>query len=598
MTWFAVAFAAVAAPPPAAADATATEIERLVAALGDDDYAVRETAAARLQELGPRSADALLTAAETSGDLEVALRARWLADAIPPTSPQDPPRVTAELQGYGRADVATKFAIMRRLLRLEGDAGIEPLARLVRLDRSPVAARMAAALLVREWRPGDPFWPQLRPAIRAGLQESGRPAARFLRAVVAAGEATDPAAAGQAATAAADALSLLERAGADRAGEDPDAVESAATTLWIFRRCLIDLQLAAGRRREAVEGVRQMLTSGWRAAADDRDDVTAANLIWAVEHGLPEAVDLLEARWPALAIDQPATAYAAAVALAARGDKERAERLATTAFKAGDGPAAGGFTARLRAGILLAKWGAVEWARREYRALLDDPQAPDGEFALGGILCSEFLHDLGHDDEAADVLRRVVDGREGGVAAAEAMLRQLDRDPDAIRARAAFFASCAAAARGDAAGRRRLVDEAVRHHGRDVDALIALYEATAGDPRARADALARVERALEKIDEEIANEPDEANGYNEYAWLVANTEGDVAKAIRYSKQSLEMAFDNSSYLDTLAHCLSAAGDHAAAVRTQSIAHRLEPHNRTILRNLERFRGRAAVAPRP
>jgi hypothetical protein len=598
MTWIAVAVAAAAVPRPAAADATATEIGRLVAALGDDDYAVRESAAARLEALGPRSADALLTAAETSGDLEVALRARWLADAIPPTSPEDPPAVAAELHRYGRADTATKFAIMRRLLRLDGDAGIEPLARLVRLDRSPEAARMAAALLVREWRPGDPLWQPLRPLIGAGLGESGRPAARFLRAVVAAGDVADPAAAGQAATEAADALALLERAGDRPAGEDPDAVDSAATTLWIFHRGLVDLQLAAGRRREAMEGMRQMFAAGWRSATDDGDDATAANLIWAVEHGLPEAVDLLEARWPGLAIDPPATAYAAAVALAARGDKERAEQLATSAFKAGDGPAAGGFTARLRAGILLAKWGAVEWARREYRALLDDPQAPDGEFALGGILCSEFLHDLGHDDEAADVLRRVVDGRDGGVAAAEAMLRQLDRDPDAIRARAAFFASCAAAARGDAAGRRRLVEEAVRHHGRDVDALIALYDATAAEPAARVDAKARVERALERIDDEIANEPDEANGYNEYAWLVANTEGDVAKAIRYSKQSLEMTFDNSSYLDTLAHCFSAAGDHPAAIRTQSLAHRLEPHNRTILRNLDRFRGRAAAAARP
>lgn len=106
---------------------------------------------------------------------------------------------------------------------------------------------------------------------------------------------------------------------------------------------------------------------------------------------------------------------------------------------------------------------------------------------------------------------------------------------------------------------------------------------------------ARVARALEQIDEEIQALPQEANGYNEYAWLVANTEGDFKKAIRYSTRSLEMAFDNPSYLDTLAHCRFAAGDRAAAVRIQSLAQRLEPHSRTILRNLERFR---AAASRP
>ena len=342
-----------------------------------------------------------------------------------------------------------------------------------------------------------------------------------------------------------------------------------------------------------------MFAAGWQRAGADEDgaDTTAGTLIWAVEHGLPEAVELLEARWPGLTIDRPVTAYAAAVALAARGDRERAERLAESAFKAGT-DAAGDFTARLRAGLLLAKWGATEWASREYRALLDDPQTPLGEFALTSILHAEFLHDLGRDDEAADVLRRVFDGRAEGAATAEETLRRLERDPSGIRSRAAFFASCAAADRGDAAGRMRLVEEAIRHNGRDVDALIALYEISAATPREQAEARARVERALQRIDDEIAALPEDANGYNEYAWLVANTEGDVKKAIRYSKKSLDISFDNPSYLDTLAHCASAAGDHAAAVRIQTRAQRLEPHSRTIGRNLERFRARAAAPARP
>ena len=40
--------------------------------------------------------------------------------------------------------------------------------------------------------------------------------------------------------------------------------------------------------------------------------------------------------------------------------------------------------------------------------------------------------------------------------------------------------------------------------------------------------------------------------------------------------------------DSLAHCHAAAGRHAAAVRTQRLAKRYEPHNQTIQRNLERF----------
>ena len=595
MSVIAVALSALAGPAAAAVDDAGAEIGRLIAALGDADYAVRETAAAKLATLGPAAVDALLTAAETSGDLEVTLRARWLADSIPPTSPRDPPAVTAELQRYARADLPRRFQIMRRLLRLDADAGIEPLARLVRLEREPDAARLAAALLVGEWRPADPAWERIRPSIAAGVGESGRPAARFLRAVVASSAGADPV---RAADEAAAALELLERADARHADGDGD--DSKAALLLIFRRGLVDLLLAAGRRPQALEAMRPMLAAD-REKDDDDDkdgaDRTTANLIWAVEHGLPEAVDLLADRWPGLAIDQPVTAYAAAVAVAARGDRDRAERLAEAAFNAGKAEV-GGVGNRLRTSLLLAKWGATDWAVREYQTLLDDPQTPAGEFALAGILFSEFLHDLGRDDEAAEVLRRVVGGRDAGAAEAEEILHRLDREPNAIRARASFFASCAAAARGDKAGRRRLVEEAMRHHGREVDALIALYEISAGEPEQRAEATARVERALDRIENEIQALPDDANGYNEYAWLVANATGDLRKAVRYSKKSLDLSFDNPSYLDTLAHCQFAAGDHAAAVRTQALAQRLEPHNRTIRRNLERFRSHANPPVRP
>ena len=597
-SWIAVVlFAAAAARPAAAADATAEDIARLVAALGDPDYAVRERAAGQLEALGPRSADALLTAAETSTDLEVALRARALAEAIPPTSPSDPPEVAAELRRYGTADYATRSRIMHRLLRLDDDAGIEPLARIVRLDRSANGARLAAALLAREYRPDDPFWPLVRPRIAAGLGASGRPAARFLRALVTASAAATPQAAAVAVDDAAAALEVLAGSRGDEDDPSGDAESDAAVRL-VLQRCLVDLELAAGRRDAALQRLRRMFAEGWSRedAEDEGATATAANLIWAVEHGLPEAVELLEDRWAGLAIDDDVTAYAAAVALAARGERDRAARLADKAFDAAqrDGD---GFTARLRNGMLLAKWGATDWAIREYRAVCDDPQSPAIEFMLVGISFSELLHDLGRDDEAAEVLRSVADARGAGADEAADLLRRLERDPALIRARAAYFASCAAAARGDLVGRRRLLEEALQRPAREVDALIARYESSADDAAARADTRLLVARTLERIEDEIQALPEEPNGYNEYSWLVANTEGDVKKAIRYSKKSLDMSPDNASYLDTLAHCRFAAGDRAAAVRIQSLAHRQEPHNRTILRNLERFRaGAAAAAP--
>ena len=584
-----------ARPAVADVDVSPADIDRLIAALGDPDFDVREAAAARLAAIGPRSIDALLAAAETSADLEVALRAGWLAGEHPLEAAADPAVVRAELRRYARTDAAARGPILQRLLRLDDDAGIEALARIVRLDRSTAGSRRAAALLVREFARDDPAWPLLRPRIAAGIGAGIRPAVRFVRAVVEGTGAPPPAVIARAADEAAAALDLLERA-PPAVDETGSAAAADASALVVMRRCLVELEMLAGRRDRALEHIRRLFTTAWEESRGDDDaDATAVNLVWAVEHGLPEAVDLLEARWPGLEIDDAVAAYAAAVALAARGDRDRAARLADAAHAA---DAAAGFVARFRNGLMLAKWGATEWAIREYRAVCDDPQAAAAEFALAGISFAELLHDLGRDVEAAEVLRRVADGRDDGPGEAERALRQLDRDPALIRARAAYFAACAAAARGDLPARDRLLDDALQRPAREVDALIARYQAAAGDAAKRAAARDLVARTLERIDDEILALPEDPNGYNEYAWLVANTEGDVQKAIRYSRRSLELGGENSSYLDTLAHCRFAAGDQAAAIRIQSLARRLEPHSRTIRRNLDRFRAAATgpVAP--
>jgi hypothetical protein len=602
---------ASAGATPVAEQATAERITALVRQLGEAEYAVRENAAARLVELGAAAADALLTAAETSGDVEVALRARWLVEAVPAAlgAPGDPPAVTALLDQVTSRAGADRVRVLLRLLRLDDDAGIAPLARIARLERTTSFSRLAARLLVREWLPDDPFWPSVAPRIVAGVGSSERPAPRFLRALVAFSAATTPEDRQRHVAEAETALALLDGttssdqrpAAADDEGEADEAaalgVAGNADTVRDLRRCLVAMQVAAGMRDAAlVQAARLLGVHEPGASRDDaapgRDATIAEDMVWLTERGLPEAVTLLDRRWPALDIDDPLAAYAAALALSRAGDRPRAEALAEAArglLRRGQTP----FATRIRATLRLVRWGGVDWAIREYDALLADPTLPAEEFAWASVLYSEFLHDLARDDRAAEILQPIITGREGRVGEeAERVLPRLDRDPRTATSRMLYFRSCAAADRGDAAGRRRLLEEALQAHPRDVDVLIAIYHLPDSSPQQRGLAQALVGKALARIDEEIQALPDDANGYNEYAWLVSNTEGDVAKATRYSRRSLEAAFDNPSYLDTLAHCQAAAGDFARAVRTQSLARRFEPHNRTIERNLRRFQAQA------
>ena len=604
---------AVDRPSPAAA------VSDLIRDLGSSDYAVREQATMGLERLGADAVDALLAAAELSGDLEVTLRARWLVQSLPLAAPHDTPAAAELIARYERGGAATRRRIAHRLLRLEGDAGIEPLARLARLDRDAAQARLAAALLAREWRPGDPYWPGIADRITAGIGASTRPAARFLRALVTFSRADQPAAATDALAEAAAMLAILDRAagrgppatGAAAAAADdaleaivveeespddqPAVADGESASLRTLRRCLIEMLVTADRRDDArVQAASLFAAAAAGEAAAEADTRIAADLVWLAERGLPEAVLLLEGRWPSLTPDAPVAAYAAALAVRRTGAAERAAAIAERAFEQ-PRLVADEFTRRIQAALLLVKWGAADWAEREYMALVTDERTPAAEFALASILFAEFLHDQGNDARAAVVLGPVITGRDGRANEdGDRILPRLERDPASVASRKLYFEACDAAASGRPADGRRLLGAAVQTYPKDVDALIALYRHEDNTPEERAEVAARVARALRQIDDEIQALPDDPNGYNEYAWLVSNTEGDVAKALRYARLSLQKSFDSASYLDTLAHCQAAAGDAAGAVRTQSLALRMEPHNRTILRNLLQFQARAAA----
>ena len=569
------------------------EIERLVTELGNPDYAVRETASDRLASLGHDAADALLTAAEVSDDLELALRARWLADPGSPLRDSDPAEVRRLLEDLAKAVGSERIRIMHQLLRLPDDAGIEPLARLVRLEPTAAGSRVAAALLADEWRPDNPYWPGMAARILAGLGASERPASRFLRGFVAHTTATPNAAAAAGLEACRAALAILDR-GLDeppRDEEQPDAAE-VTESHRVFRRLLVELLARAGRRDDALAAARRLLPSRRQDAAIDPDKQAALELHWLADHGLPDAVDLVADR---LATENagPLLLYAAAFArrVGEPADPTAAALLATrarrrlAAIDGGDRE-----RAQLIAAITLAEWAAFDWVDEVYADLLGDPGTSAERRVQAVILHSELLHEQGRDAEAAAALATIMDPATGQ---AERAALLFNRNAESLRSRMLYFAACA---EPDPAASRRLLEAALRSYARDVDALIAIYRLADNTPEQQAEAVARIGRALSQIEEDIEAVPGDPNGKNEYAWLVANTVGDLEKATRYSRASLELSPDSGSFLDTLAHCHAAAGNLDRALRTQWLALKTDPHSPMIRRNYERFLALAAGDP--
>ena len=577
----------------------AARLAALVEQLGDANYGRRHAAMRELEQVGGAAIDQLLEAAEQSSDLEIALRARWLVHAIPLSRPHDPAAVIGLLDDYKSAALSKRVTIMHRLLRLDDAAGIEPLSRLIRLEQSPAAARVAAALLAREWSPGDPFFRRMIPLIREGLGTSKRPAAALLLAVADLEDGR--------LSAIDDLASAREQlqAAAVEAGNMPvpalDASDEAAdlssgltdSTNRVFNRLYLKALVAANRHPVALQLAAAMLAK----SREGKGDEAAAFLAWCVEHDLAEVVDELTFTAAGTVDDDLYLSFAAAVALTATGQADRGQQAATAASRL----AAGESIERLQVAVMLAKWGATDWATREYAAVVDDPQAQAIEFVLTAVMFSEFLHDQGLEDEAAAALASIFKPRPGLNVEPDTVLRQLDREPASTRSRMLYFEAEAAAARGELGLQRQKLEESIRTSPKDVDALIALHNLADGTPLQRQAVRRQIDAALAQIEQVITAKPDEPNGYNEYAWLAANTADDtsppdrLAKATRYSQRSLELAFDNASYLDTLAHCHAAEGNFDRAIRAQSLAARYEPHNNTIRRNLERFQALAAAA---
>jgi tetratricopeptide (TPR) repeat protein len=119
---------------------------------------------------------------------------------------------------------------------------------------------------------------------------------------------------------------------------------------------------------------------------------------------------------------------------------------------------------------------------------------------------------------------------------------------------------------------REELELAIRLDPSDADVLIAMYRVPDADEKFRRTTLAKIRELLRQFQDQIDDDPSDPTPYNQWAWLVSNTEGDYQQAVRYSHRSLELNSNGesaaASYLDTLGRCYYAAGDYENALKYQ------------------------------
>jgi Flp pilus assembly protein TadD len=289
--------------------------------------------------------------------------------------------------------------------------------------------------------------------------------------------------------------------------------------------------------------------------------------------------------------------YAYAQACAALGDTARAEQVAQRAWSLQPDDS----TAHYLVAGQLSRRGLFDWSEREYRRLIElSPSADEPmqqPYALSSRLrLAETMHDQGRELPAAEVLDGLValmDDKEGGAQVKKVLMETLVRDPEGIRSRAQYFRALHLLTEGRREEALARLEQGVKEDFADADVLISLYELGADDPGLRSRTMAQVAKAVAEYRLDIERMPQDHQGYNQLAWLLANTGGGAAEAIALSHRSLELSPDTASYLDTLAHCYAANHDFENAVKHQTRAAELDPHSGLIRKKLDVFRQAAA-----
>jgi tetratricopeptide (TPR) repeat protein len=568
----------------AAADEATPTIERLIAELGDDDYAVRSRAEEQLLRMGPTAFDAL-TAAADSKDLEIADRVQYIIQRLQMqwVHRDDPSEVRRVLARFGAESEETRLERVEELARLEDGAGGAALCRIARFDSSPLVSRHAATGILKLDLSADERR-AVATAWKAELGKSDRPPVLWIELYLR--ELDDP------------VRAIAEWAAANEAELEVHKREKALTDRFTVR-ALLDRQLERchelNLREETRAALMAVIDSYYDANEPDRRD---AGLVWAMrwimDHKRWDALEPLEDKFEHNFKKNRFLLYNLAAAMADAGRDERATEFAEQAFNL----SAEDDDIRVAiAGVLAQQLGRLDWAEREYRRIIEKYPAIDKNGMEARSDLAIWLHDRDDFQAAADLLAEFCDAIDADAQARRRLIAEIDDDPNMGRGRAAvrgvearryFYLACVDEQRKDYEAQRTHLTQAAEKYDEDPDILIALYRLPGGTDDQRQAVTASIRRVAGDFQQQINDYPTLPGVYNQWAWLIANTEGDQKKAVEYSLKSLELAPDEPSYLDTLGRCYYAVGDYEKAVKSQRKAVELAPHYRVMQRQLALF----------
>jgi tetratricopeptide (TPR) repeat protein len=615
-----------AAPPPATRSLPRdSDVPALIQQLGHPSFAARVRARESLERLGLQAFDDL-HAAQYHADSEIAMTARYLVSSllVSWSTESDPQAVREALDEYGAKSESERQNRMDRLAELPDRQGLAALTRLARFETSLRLSREAALAIMRAPMSDDPA---IRSAeadmIQNALGANNRQAAQWLRVYA------EDLRQGDFNADAWRSLIAEQRVAVDAGA---DITTSRPAVLELVRVCATRAA-GAGQRVNALE-----IAGAHLDLIPPKSGELIDACSWAIDNRLHPIVLKIKSLHPDLFARHPILLYGAAEATLAGGDggdanagdvppdspvAQAAEKLAMQASAIDPLPLHGSEQAaklspkaieeiaqrHRETGRELESRGLFRWAEREYRHIIDSLPIDAAITANARAHLALMLGELQRHQDVVDVLEPMIRRSEEDQTFAR-RLQTLYVDVSRLKSTMIYHQGLAKAAGDSPESKqqaRELLSAALELEPNNVDVLIAMYRVE-GDEEWRNGIRRRIQSIALMIDNQIEAirmqtqgrvrvpdlAPTLAEAYNQYAWLISNTEGDKQKALQYSLRSLELVPDAPPQLDTLGRCYFAVGDLSSAVRAQRRAVKLAPHSPPLRRQLAEFEAAAAA----
>ena len=467
-----------AAPP------SSQHIQRLIEALGDANYFVRQKAESELRKIGFAAVDAL-TAAGDHDDMEIAMRARRLLAAIRNNwvVPGESPLVSPLLANYEAQDDCSREVRILQLIALPEKQGIPAVCRIIRYERSLLLAKTAALGLLQAMA-GQSAEADTTATVAKHLRACRRGAARWVAAWLETRQ---------------DATAFAKRWTGFIGDEEELLRRQPGDTSLAVIEGLLRFQVAAlrkmGQSAEAAASVQRLIGLRRNQPAE-----LAALLKWFIEQKDWSATRLAEKSCKATIAESADLLYLAAEARLRQGDAATAAAAAGLALRLDSNSDDASLAAHFQAARTLQQRGRFDWAAREWQYVIHSAP-PHSQVGVAAARClAELHHDLEEDDRAAETLG----GIDEAFAGRSDQWPLFDQESDvattlgALRARKHYFEACRWKARGDQARQRKCLDKALATQFFDIEALIACYQMPDSPAEYRAKVRALIEKRLSR----------------------------------------------------------------------------------------------------